>query len=96
VTVGAFIATQAGIPLRRDGGTIPLGTFPHPGSEDAPLPPHESSGIALLHGFGLAAGFRVVSVLRILKQARLVHPRGNNTDVISWRDATASTQTPPR
>jgi hypothetical protein len=26
----------------------------------------------------------------------LVHSRGNNTDVISWRDATASTQTPPR
>ena len=26
----------------------------------------------------------------------LVHPRGNNTDVISWRDATSPTQTPSR
>jgi hypothetical protein len=26
----------------------------------------------------------------------LVHPRDNNTDVISWRDATSSTQTPSR
>jgi membrane protease YdiL (CAAX protease family) len=25
----------------------------------------------------------------------LVHPRGNNNDVVSWRDATSSTQTPP-
>ena len=29
-------------------------------------------------------------------ESPLVHPRGNNTDVISWRDATPSTQTPPR
>jgi hypothetical protein len=27
-------------------------------------------------------------------EAELVHPRGNNTDVISWRDATSSPQTP--
>jgi hypothetical protein len=34
-------------PRCRDGGTIPLGTFPHPGSGDAPLPSYGAMGMVL-------------------------------------------------
>jgi predicted ATPase len=56
----------------------------------AGLPGFRETFLAAAHrAQELAATDRLVA-------AALVHPRGNNTDVISWRDATASTQTPPR